>query len=262
MATWPFDQIRPEDWQRRWMDMMSSSAKAVGMPVAATLDPIGAVLDAARERLIGHRKTFRIQDRDVTMVLDEITMSGAELGRSVGQYGEVRITAHDVETDAGSLERLELRAGNVHLRVGPGTPTLVAAPVHWEITASVATVQEWLIRLAPHLDVSVDGPTPLVGLARRLRWIRMEFEPIAEGHSVRLVPRMLHTGSRRARLRLPSYNVALPALKDGDWISEVALRDGGVVIRGVRSEWQRSLSRADVDRIVKTLRSAGGRLNL
>src|SRR5260370_7600165 len=130
---WPFDRSWVDEWRRSVTGMLSASSAAaasLGLPQPGTLpgDPFGMLVDAARTWLTGKKRTFRFADGDVTMVLTDISVQGSDLAKFVGQYGQARILARDVEWGGYQFEWMEIQVKNVHLR--PGTrPVLVAAPV-------------------------------------------------------------------------------------------------------------------------------------
>ena len=188
---WPFDRSRTEEWKRNLTELLamsSAAAASLGLPQPGTLtaDPFALVVDAARARLVGKKQTFRFAGRDMTMTLSDISVDGADLAKVVGQYGTVRIYALDVHWGPYHLERLEIRAQNMHLR--PGTrPTLVAAPVFSEAFISASFASRWLAGVSPWLELVLQAGVPQVGAAG-MPWLRLEMETGAEGRSIRLRP--------------------------------------------------------------------------
>ena len=62
------------------------------------------------------------------MVLTDVSVQGSDVARFIGQYGQARILARNVEWDRYQFEQMEIQVKNVRLR--PGTrPVLMAAPV-------------------------------------------------------------------------------------------------------------------------------------
>ena len=266
-ASTPFDRSWPDEWKRTWTELLSLSRAAgalMGMPFPVTLpgDPFGAIVDAVRARLIGKNRTFRVKGRDLTMVLDELSVDGTDLARSMGQYGEVRIAGRDIEWEGGRLDQMEIRARNVHLRPG-ASPTLVAAPVLWEVNIPASFASSWLATVEPRIDLAIGASSPHIGLAGRAPWARMEVEAAGEGRSILLRPRALRVGGRRMPLRLPAYHVSLAASLPSDVaLTSVEPHSAGVVIRGFVSEWRRSLSQGDIERFVAMLRTGQGRIDI
>jgi hypothetical protein len=86
-------------------------------------------------------------------------------------------------------------------------------------------------------------------------WARLEVEAGAGGKSVRVVPRALHLLDRRlSLLPVPAFHVPLPALPfDGITLTSVESAPGGFVMRGLLPEWQRPLSRADLERLLAAI---------
>ncbi len=207
---WPFDRSWAEEWRRNWTEVLSLSSAAaasLGLPQPAALagDAFTALVDAARTRLVGKQRTFSFDGRDLTLVLEDLSVEGPDLARAVGQYGEVRICARDVEWDGYRFGRTEIRARNVHLR--PGTkPTLIAAPVLWEAFMPVAAASRWLAAVSPRLELVMQEGVPQVSMAGA-PWVRLEIEAGAEGKSIRVAPRALHLLDRRVSLPAPAFHV-------------------------------------------------------
>ena len=235
----------------------------MGMPFPQTLpgDPFGAIVEAIRARLTGKNRTFRVKGRDLTLVLDDISVDGTDLARSMGQYGEVSIAARDIEWEGGRLERMEIRARNVHLQPG-ASPALVAAPVLWEVNIRASFASSWLATVEPRFDLAIGAGSAHIGLAGRAPWARVEVEASGEGRSILLRPRALRLGSRRLPLRLPAYHVSLAALPSDVVLTSVEPNSASVVVRGFLSEWRRSLSQGDVERFVAVLGAGQGRIDI
>jgi hypothetical protein len=255
---WPFDRSRTEEWKRSLNELLaisSAAAASIGLPQPGTLpgDPFALVVDAARAWLVGKTSTFRFSGRDLTMTLSDISVEGSDLAKVVGQYGMVRVYALDVQWDPYHLERLEIRAQNVHLR--PGTrPTLVAAPVLCEAFVSASSASRWLARVSPWLELTMQAGVPQVGVTG-MPWLRMEMETGAEGRSIRLRPRALHLFDRRVSVWAPVFFMPVPDLPDGFILTSVTPAPGGFLVRGLLSDWQRSLSRDTVERLLARMRA-------
>ncbi len=255
---WPFDRSRTEEWKRNlteFLAMSSAAAASLGLPQPGTLtgDPFALVVDAARAWLVGKTQTFRFSGRDMTMTLSDISVDGADLAKVVGQYGTVRVYALDVQWDPYHLERLEIRAQNMHLR--PGTrPTLVAAPVLCEAFISASFASRWLASVSPWLELVLQAGVPQVGVAG-MPWLRLEMETGAEGRSIRLRPCALHLFERRVSLSAPAFHMSVPDLPDGFMLTSVEPAPGGFLVRGLLSDWQRSLSRDTVERLLAGMRA-------
>jgi hypothetical protein len=107
---WPFDRSWGDEWRRSVAGMLSASSAAaasLGLPQPRTLpgDPFGMLVDAARTWLTGKKRTFRFPEGDLTLVLEDISLEGSDLARIIGQYGQARILARDVEWDGYQFER-------------------------------------------------------------------------------------------------------------------------------------------------------------
>ena len=250
---WPFDE-----WRRNLSEVLSLSSAAaasLGLPQPGLLigDPFTAIVDTARNWLIGKKRTFTFAGLNLTLVLEDLSVEGSDLAKAVGQYGQLSILARDVEWCDYRFEWVEVQARNVHLR--PGTkPVLVAAPVRCEAFLSAQAATRWLASVSPRLELAMHEGVPQVGLAGA-QWLRLEIEPGAGGQSIRVVPRALHLLDRRLSLRAPAFHVPLPELPFDITLTSVEPAPGGFVMRGVLEEWQRSLSRADIERLLATMRA-------
>ena len=262
---WRFDRSRADEWKRTWTEIVSMSAAAaasIGLPQPGTLpgDPFALLVDAARAWLTGKKKTFRFSGHDLTLTLSDISVDGADLARVVGQYGQVRICARDIQWHAYQMERIEVRASNVYVRPGLRL-TLVTAPVHCEAFVSAAFASSWLATVSPRLELALVAGLPQVGVAG-MPWVRLEMETGAAGQSIRLRPSALYLLDRRVSLWSPAFHLALPDLPDGFMLTSVEPAPGGFLVRGLFSEWQRSLSREDLERLLAGMRAGGDRLDI
>jgi hypothetical protein len=102
---------------------------------------------------------------------------------------------------------------------------------------------------------------PQVGVAG-VPWVRLDVETGAEGQSIRLRPLALYLLDRRVSLRFPAFHLALPDLPDGFMLTSIEPAPGGFLVRGLFSEWQRSLSRDDVERLLAGMRGGQDRLDI
>jgi hypothetical protein len=262
---WPFDRSWTDEWKRTWTEIISRSSAAaasIGLPPPGILpgDPFSMVVDAARAWLTGKKRTFRFSGHDLTLTLSDISVDGADLARVMGQYGQVRITARDAQWHVYSLERIEIRASNVHVRPGVRL-SLVTAPVHCEAFVSASFASNWLATVSPLLELTLVAGVPQVGVAGA-PWVRLEVETGAEGQSITVRPRALYLLDRRVSLRFPAFHLALPEMPAGFMLTSVEPAPGGFLVRGLFTEWQRSLSRDDVERLLAGMRAGQDRLDI
>ena len=253
---WPFDE-----WRRNLSEVFSLSSAAaasLGLPQPGLLmgDPFTVIVDTARNWLIGKRRTFTFAGRELTLVLEDVSVEGSDLARAVGQYGQVRLLARDVEWDGYRLERIEIQARNVYLR--PGTkPMVVSAPVRGEAFVSAAAVSRWLAAVSPRLELAMHEGVPQVSMTGA-PWVRLEVEAGADGRSIRVVPRALYLLDRRVSLpHVRAFHVPLPQLPFDIMLTSVEPAPGGFVMCGLLPEWQRLLSRADIERLLAVMRGSG-----
>lgn len=255
---WPFDRSWADELKRSWaeaLNLSSAAAQSLGLPLAG--DPFTSLVDAARTWLVGKKRTIPFAGQELTMILTDISMEGPDLARAVGQYGQVRFTAQDVRWADHQFERMEVRARNVHLR--PGTrPALVTAPVLVEAFVAAPVASRWLAAVSPRLELTLQAGVPQVGLVGA-PWVRLEVEPGAGGGALRVQPRAVYLLERRLSLRVPAFSVPVPTLPPGLVLTEVEPAPGGFVIRGMLSEWQRSVARDDIERLLSAIRGGKDR---
>ena len=246
-----------DELKRNWTEVIhlsSAAAASLGLPAPGILsgDPFTAIVDAAWTWLVGKQRTIQFEGHDLTMIMTDISVEGPDLARAVGQYGQVRFTARDVHWNGHQFERMEVRARNVHLR--PSTrPTLVTAPVLVEAFVAASVASRWLASVSSRLELTMRAGVPQVGLAGA-PWVRLEVEAAAGGGSLRVQPRALHLLERRLSLPSPAFNVPVPELPSGLVLTSVAPAPGGFVVRGMLSEWHRSVARDDIERILTMMR--------
>ena len=257
----PFGRSWAEEWKRNLSEVLSlsaSAAAALGLPAPAALagDSFAALIDATRSWLIGKKRTFSFAGQDLTLVLEDLSVEGSDLARAIGQYGQVRLLARDVEWSGYRFERIEIHARNVHLRPG-ARPTLVAAPVLFEAFISASAASAYLATVSPRLELTMNVGVPQVGLVGA-PWVRLELAAGAGGQSIRVQPRAVYLLDWRVSVPAPSFDVPLPPLPlDDVLLTSAEPAPGGFLVKGILPEWQRSLSRDDLDRILSAIR--GGR---
>jgi hypothetical protein len=115
--------------------------------------------------------------------------------------------------------------------------------------------------VSPLLELVLRDGVPQVGVVGA-PWARLEVETGAEGRSVHVRLRALHLGDLRLALWSPTFSMSLPALPGGAVVTSVEPVAGGFVVRGMLSEWQRSLSREGVERLLAGMRAGNDRLDL
>jgi len=259
---WPFDRSWADEMKKNWSEVLrmpASAAQSLGLPPLGFLpgDPFGMIVDTARAWLVGKQRTIRFAGQELTMVLTDIAVQGSDLARAIGQYGQVRLTARDVQWGGHQFERLEVQARNVHLR--PGTrPALVVAPVLIEGFVAAPAAARWLAGVSSLLELTLTDGVPQVSLIGA-PWVRLEIEAAAGGTSLRVQPRALRMLEQRLPLPAPAFHVPVPDLPDGMVLTSVEPAPGGFVVHGLLSEWQRSVARDDIERLLATMRGTQDR---
>jgi hypothetical protein len=103
---------------------------------------------AARSWLLGKKRTFRFSGHELTLQLTDISVDGSDLARAVGQYGQVTVSARDIGWGGYQLERIEIRARNVHVRPGP-RPVLGGRAGAVRSACPAPAVSRWLGTASP-----------------------------------------------------------------------------------------------------------------
>jgi hypothetical protein len=135
----------------------------------------------------------------------------------------------------------------------------VAAPVLFEAFVSASAASAYLATVSPRLELTMHAGVPQVGVAGA-PWVRLEVAAGAGGQSIRVQPRALYLLDWRVSVPAPSFDVPLPPLPLADvMLTSVEPAPGGFLIKGVLPEWQRSLSRDDLDRLLSTIRGGKDR---
>ena len=124
-----------------------------------------------------------------------------------------------------------------------------------------AAASRWLASVSPLLELVLHDGLPQVGVIGA-PWARLEVETGAEGRSIQIRPRALRLGDLRLALWSPTFSMSLPALPGGAVVTSVEPVAGGFVVRGTLSEWQRSLSREGIERLLAGMRAGNERLDI
>ena len=231
-----------------------AAAASLGLPTPGILpgDPFALLVDAARSALVGKQRTISFGGHDLTMTLTDVSVEGSDVARLVGQYGQVRFTARNVLWGGQEFDRMEVQVRNIHLR--PGTrPLLVVAPVLVEAFVTVEAASRFLAAVSSRLELTVRDGVPQVGVIGA-PWLRLEVEAGAGGESLHVQPRALHLFEQRLSLWSPAFHLPVPSLPSGIALTSVEAAPGGFVVRGTLSEWQRSVARDDLDRLLAVIR--------
>ena len=118
----------------RALDVLGSLWSSTGLPsvtagaAQAVAVPYRTLFTTLQQLLVGKRVTVRMGDHDVVLTVTELDSELESRGLAVGQLGEVRVAACDIEWGQQRLQRAVAVLRNVHIRPGV-PPVVVAAPV-------------------------------------------------------------------------------------------------------------------------------------
>lgn len=214
-----------------------------GAAQAAVVVPYKTVFTTLQQLLIGKRVTVRMGDRDVMLTVTELDAELEPRALAVGQLGEVRVAACDIEWDQHRLQRAVAVLHNVHIR--PGVPPMVvAAPAELTSALPSATFDDVLHQAVPQVRAQLceDGSARL-RWARRPDWGSLEVDAEVVGSTLWLRPRALRRGHRRWKLpaRTPARPVQLPDLPHGLMVTGVSLASDSLQLKALLPEWRMEL---------------------
>jgi hypothetical protein len=214
-----------------------------GAAQAAVSVPYRTLFTTFQQLLIGKRITVRMGNTDVTLTVTELDSELESSGLAVGQLGEVRVAACDIEWDDNRLKRAVAVLHNVHVRPGV-PPVVVAAPIELSSTVAGELFDDVLYQAAPQLRAQLreDGSARLQW-ARRPTWGSLEVDAEVVGSTLWLRPRALLAGNRRWKLpaRTPARPVPLPDLPHGLLVTDVTLGSDTLQLSALLPEWRMEL---------------------
>jgi hypothetical protein len=211
-----------------------------GAAQAAVSVPYRTLFTTFQQLLIGKRITVQMGNTDVTLTVTELDSELESGSLAVGQLGEVRVAACDIEWDDNRLEAAVAVLHNVHIRPGV-PPVVVAAPIELSTTVPGELFDDVLNQAAPQLRAQLreDGSARLQW-ARRPTWGSLEVDAEVVGTTLWLRPRALLAGNRRWKLpaRTPARPVPLPDLPHGLLVTGVTLGSDTLQLSALLPEWR------------------------
>ncbi|WP_082929623.1 LmeA family phospholipid-binding protein [Mycobacterium sp. 852013-51886_SCH5428379] len=173
-----------------------------------------------------------------------------------GRFGDVRITARDIEWNDSRFERADVVFRDLQLR--PTTaPALSAAPVEATVHVHADALLEVFRWAAPRLAGEVGADA-----VARLRWARrpglgdLEVDARLDGATLCLHPRAVTMGRRRWELpaRTPAYRVPLPELPSGLELTRIEFAPDVVAVTATLPSWQLAMPRTRIEQFLSQLR--------
>lgn len=259
------------DWLGKWMpawtppptrlpeaiaESVSRLADVFGFSPAAFLHNLVSV---ASSSLAGRRLETVIGGEKVLLVLDRMRVEPPHYGPLVGQYGEVQVDVHDLRWRDRRIDRITVRAENVHLE--PGVPTtLVAAPVMVSATLDQPEIAALLAEAQPRVDIGLVDGVATARLLGREGWGHVEIVPSLWGESVRLQPLSVVVRGHRfrtiARL-LPRIDMRLPPAPLGGRFTAVAIEGDRLRLDAVVDQWREPLQPSQLQDLDRRIRRPG-----
>jgi hypothetical protein len=214
-----------------------------GAAQAAVVVPYKTLFTTLQQLLIGKRVTVRMGDTDVVLTVTELDAELEPSALAVGQLGEVRVAACDIEWDQHRLQRAVAVMRNVHIRPGV-PPVVVAAPAELSSTLPAEIFDDVLHLAAPQLRAQLcENGSARLRWARRPSWGSLEVDAEVVGSTLWLRPRALLRGDRRWKLpaRTPARPVQLPDLPHGIIVTGVSLGSDSLQLNALLPEWRMDL---------------------
>jgi hypothetical protein len=245
----------------RALDVLGSLWSSTGLPSVTSVSaqavavPYRTLFTTLQQLLVGKRVTIGMGDHDVTLTVTELDSELEPRALAVGQLGEVRVAARDIEWGQQRLQRAVAVLRNVHIR--PGVPPLVvAAPVELSTALPAEIFDEMVRQAAPQLHAQLRADsTAQLHWVRRPGWGSLEVDVNVVGTTLWVRPRALLTGQRRWKLpkRTPAHPVPLPELPHGLLVTGVSLGVDSLEISGLLPEWRMELPLRHLEDVISQL---------
>jgi hypothetical protein len=251
----------------RALDALGSLWSSTGLPsvtagaAQAVAAPYRTLFTTLQQLLVGKRVTVGMGDHDVTLTVAELDSELEPRGLTVGQLGEIRVAASDIEWGDQHLRRAVAVLRNVQIR--PGVPPLViAAPVELSTDLPAKVFDDMLRQSAPRLHAQLNADsTAQLHWASRPGWGSLEVDVDVVGTTLWVRPRALLTGltrltkQRRWKLpdRTPAHPVPPPDLPHGLLVTAVTLGADSLQISALLPEWRMDLPLRHLEDVISQL---------
>ncbi|MGO9158478.1 hypothetical protein [Mycobacterium sp.] len=248
----------------RALEMLGSLWSSTGLPsvtagaAQAVAAPYRTLFTTLQQLLVGKRVTIRMGEHDVTLTVTELDSELEARGLAVGQLGEVRVAACDIEWGDQHLRRAVAVLRNVHILPGV-PPVVIASPIRLSTTVPAQILDDMLRQAAPRLHAQLNGDsTAQLHWARRPGWGSLEVDVDVVGMTLWVRPRALVTGLTRQRRwklpgRTPAHPVPLPDLPHGLLVTGVTLGLDSLEISALLPEWRMDLPLRHLEDVISQL---------
>jgi hypothetical protein len=248
----------------RALDVLGSLWSSTGLPSVTSVSaqavavPYRTLFTTLQQLLVGKRVTVRMGDHDVTLTVTELDSELEPRGLAVGQLGEVRVAACDVEWGQQRLQRAVAVLRNAHIRPGV-PPVMVAAPVKLSTALPAEIFDDMVRQAAPQLHAQLRADrTAQLHWVRRPGWGSLEVDVDVVGTTLWVRPRALVTGLTRQRRwklpkRTPAHPVPLPELPHGLLVTGVSLGVDSLQISALLPEWRMELPLRHLEDVISQL---------
>lgn len=241
---------------------------------ALTSGPAGAyksLFDTLRKQVVGRPMTVKLKSGEMTLTVTAIDADLDMRSLSVGQLGDVSISASDIVWNGWQFDKATAVLHNVHIKPS-NTPVLVAAPLDLTIEMSTTALDKMIDkasslpgRAAPRLLGQIDA-----GGVAQIRWARkpdighLEVDATIDGSTLLVKPRMVALLKARWHLpnRLPAYRIQLPKLPRELTPTSVSFSPETLQLTGRMPEWRVEVPRRRIEEAISQLNQVGKSLNL
>jgi hypothetical protein len=249
-----------EPWRAAWTGWTVPAALRGLVPTGSTATPVEALwalFGTAVRRLTGRRVTVP-GTGGLALHIEALQVRPDPLGLTLGQFGDVRLVARDVEWRDWVCARVVVSLRNLHLRPPPAA-AVVTAPVDVEIVLSSTIVAARLAAVRPGaaFETARQGGAAeaLLRWKAHPRWGALVIVPEVTATALHLRP----VGARLGRLHcalpgwLPPLRIRLPALPRDLRLRDVVVGAGEIVLHLVADEWRERLPGTRVAAVARWL---------
>ena len=219
--------------------------------------------------------TVKLRSGEMTLTVTDIDADLDMRSLSVGQLGDVTVSASDIVWNGWQFDKATAVLHNVHIKPR-NTPVLVAAPLDLTVDISTEALDKMIDR-ATSLPGRPTSPllTRLLGRvdaggAAQIRWAKrpdighVEVDASIDGSTLLVKPRLVALRKARWHLpnRLPAYRIQLPKLPRELAPTSVNFSPDTLQLTGRMPQWRVEVPRRRIEEAINQLNQVGKSLNL
>ncbi len=261
-----WDAFKPLDALSSFLSSTAGSALTSG--------PAGAyksLFDTLRKQVVGRQMTVTLKSGEMTLTVTAIDAYLDMRSLSVGQLGDVSISASEIVWNGWQFDKTTAVLHNEHIKPS-NTPVLVAAPLDLTIEISTTALDKMIDKASSLLGRAAPGLLGQIdtdGVAQ-IRWARMpdighlEVDATIDGSMLLIKPKMVALRKARWHLpnRLPAYRIQLPKLPRELTPTSVSFSPETLQLTGRMPQWRVEVPRRRIEEAISQLNQVGKSLNL